>query len=260
MVLIRLLLLTAILAPSAFSQTEGTDSASPPPSKIEGLLKPYREVRLASRAQGVIAAVVEEGTELKEGEVALRLEDTMERLQLAQQTKVVEMREFENEASAALGKSAAISRIEAMEKTINLEVAKILQGQAQELLDRRTVRAPFAGVVTERLRSVGEAVDEFVPVLSLVQIDQLAFEAFLPAEFITQIHPGDKIVLYFPIFSGKSFDATVERVSPVVNPASAEFKVRLVIPNPERQLRAGLSGYFFLKAPTTATAGLPTAP
>jgi membrane fusion protein (multidrug efflux system) len=226
---------------------------SPPKEqvKIEGLLKPYQEVRLASRAQGVIQFVVEEGTELKKSEVALRLEDSMEQLQLAQQTKVVEMREFENAASTALGKSDAISRIEAMEKSINLEVAKILQGQAQELLDRRTVRAPFSGVITERLRSVGEAVDEFTPVLTFVQIDQLAFETFLPADYITQIHAGDNITLYFPIFPDKSFAGTVERVSPVVNPASAEFKVRILVPNPARVLRAGLPGFFYLTPPAT---------
>jgi membrane fusion protein, multidrug efflux system len=226
----------------------------PPPNqqvKIEGLLKPYQEVRLASRAQGVIQFVVEEGTELKESEVALRLEDSMEQLQLAQQTKVVEMREFENAASTALGKSDAISRIEAMEKSINLEVAKILHGQAKELLDRRTVRAPFSGVITERIRSVGEAVDEFIPVLTFVQIDQLAFETFLPADYITQIHAGDKVTLHFPIFPEKSFVASVERVSPVVNPASAEFKVRILVPNPDRILRAGLPGFFYLTPPPT---------
>lgn len=251
MVLIRLALLTSLL----FACPAPAASENTPPSqvKIEGLLKPYREVHLASRAQGVIQFVVEEGTELQSGQTALRLEDTMERLQVAQQTRVVEMREFENEASAALDKSAAISRIEAMEKSINLEVAKILRGQAQELLDRRTVASPFTGVITERFRSVGEAVDEFVPVLTLVQIDQLAFESFLPAEFITQITNGESVKLHFPIFPDKSFEGTVEMVSPVVNPASAEFKVRILVPNPQRELRAGLPGFFFLSPPVTTT-------
>jgi membrane fusion protein (multidrug efflux system) len=226
-------------------------AASDKTVRIHGMLKPYREVRLASRAKGVIAEIQEEGSRLKEGETAMRLENAMEKLQVDQQRKIVEMRVVEDEASSALGKSAAISRLEATEKSINLDIARILLAQAEEMLDRRSVASPFEGVVTERLRSAGEAVDEFVPVMTLVDISRLYFEAFLPARLVGVVEPGQKVTIEIPLFPGETFEGTIEMVSPVVNPASSEFKIKAAIDNSDGRLSAGLTA--FCKVPDSSS-------
>jgi len=226
-------------------------SAEPERVKFQGMLKPFREVRLASRAQGVIAEIQEEGRRLKEGETVLRLEDSMEKLQVEQQRRVLEMRVVEDEAGATLGKSSTISRLEAMEKSLNLEIARIVLAQTEELLARRTVTSPFDGVVTERLRSVGEAVDEFVPVLTIVDIDKLYFEAFLPAALVNAIKEGQSLEIEVPLFPGETFNGVVEMVSPVVNPASSEFKIKVAIDNTSGRLSSGLPASSELIKPPT---------
>lgn len=210
--------------------------------QAKGLLKPFREVRLASRSQGVIREIKEEGTVVKEGDSVVQLEDSRELIEVEKQKRVLEMREFEGNAGESLGSTGSISKLEGMEKKLNHEVAKLLLAEAKELLERRRVVSPFPGVVTERMREVGEAVDEFVPVLTVVDLSKLYFEAYLPANRARDVSTGQTAEVRVDNFPEKTFPGVVKLISPVVNPASSEFKVRIEIDNSEHLLRSGVSG------------------
>jgi len=216
--------------------------SEPPPIEAKGLLKPLREVRLASRAKGVISEIKREGTEVQEGETVMALEDKMERLQVEQQQQVLAMREFEGKAGESLNKLAAISRMEAMEKNVNYEVQKILLAQAQEALDRRKVVAPFHGYITERLRESGEAVDEFIPVLTMADVSRLYFEAYIPADRVRDVDDGQQAEIHIDTFPEKTFSGRIALKSAVINPASQEFKIKIEIDNSDHLLSSGLPG------------------
>jgi membrane fusion protein, multidrug efflux system len=224
------------------SEIRETPPVIPEAIEAQGQLKPFREVRLASRAQGVIREIKEEGSEVNEGDTVMQLEDNLERLQVQQQQDILNMRAFEGKMGETLNKSEAISKQEAMEKSVNHEVAKIQLSQAVELLDRRRVVAPFHGFVTERLRGVGEAVDEFIPVLTMVDLSQLYFEAYIPANQVRFVDEGQPVEIRIDNFPEKIFHGIVALKSPVVNPASLEFKVKILVNNADLQLSSGLAG------------------
>lgn len=215
------------------------ESADGQPIICKGLLVPYTQARMASRSQGVIETIRDEGEVVKAGDVVMRLESGMEALQVAQQEHILALRDFEWKSADELRRKNVVSATEGEEKRITLEVAKVQLAQARELLSRRTVLAPFDGVVSEQLREVGEAVDEFVPVLVLVDVNTLALEAFLPASRLKEIREGQSVIVRIPDEPEKSFQGRVDKVAPVVNAASGDFKVRIVIPNKEGALVAG---------------------
>lgn len=218
------------------------------PIVAKGLLIPCEQARMASRAQGVIATIKDDGDSVKKGEIVMELEADMEKLQVEQQKHILDLRTFEWNSAEELRKKNVVSQTEGEEKRMNLEVAKVQLAQAQQLLERRKVIAPFDGVVTERLREVGEAVDEFIPVLVLVDINQLYLELFLPAARIRDVQAGQAVTVKTPSLPDRTFEGKIERVSPTVNAASGEFKVRVLVPNPDRALVAG----------TYATVEIPT--
>ncbi len=209
------------------------------PITCKGLLMPVEQARMASRAQGVIAAIKDDGDPVKKGDVVMDLEAAMEKLQVEQQKHVLTLRTFEWNSAEELRKKNVVSQNEGEEKRMNLEVAKVQLAQTEQLLERRRVHAPFAGHVAEQLRKVGEAVDEFVPVLVLVDISRLRLELFLPASKIRDVKEGQPVNIRVADLPGKVFQGTVEKVSPTVNAASGEFKVRVLVPNPDRELVAG---------------------
>lgn len=209
------------------------------PIECKGLLVPYQQARMASRAQGVIASIKREGDVVKQGDVVMELENDMERLQVEQQRHILDLRSFEWKSTEELRRKNVVSQTEGEEKRINLEVAKVQLGQAEQLLERRKVTAPFDGVVSEKLREVGEAVDEFTPVLLLVNLDQLYLEVFLPATLTRQIKEGQIVPVSVPDLPGRVFQGRIDKLSSVVNAASGEFKVRILIPNKDRALVSG---------------------
>lgn len=214
-------------------------AADAAPTEIKGLLVPYEQARMASRDKGVIGSIKDEGDVVKKGDIVMELENDMERLQVEQQRHVLALRTFEWKSAEELRKKNVVSQTEGEEKRMNLEVAKVQLAQAEQLLERRKVPAPFAGIVTERLREVGEAVDQFTPVLLLVDVNRVYLELFLPAARIREIKEGQTVAVRVPDLPDRTFEGRIEKLSSVVNAASGEFKVRVVIPNADRALVAG---------------------
>jgi membrane fusion protein (multidrug efflux system) len=209
------------------------------PFSVEGLLLPSAQAKLASRAKGVIEEIKREGDAVKAGDTVMQLESEMERLQHDQQRHILDLRSFERAASDELSEKSVISKTEVEEKRVNHEVAKVQLELAGRLLDMRKVVAPFDGVVSERLRERGEAVDEFTPVVTLVNLSELYLEVFLPAARLRQVKVGTPVKISVTELPGREFSGSVAEVSPGVNPASGEFKVRVRVPNPRGELVAG---------------------
>jgi membrane fusion protein (multidrug efflux system) len=214
-------------------------SASGGSFTVQGLLLPAAQAKLASRAKGVIESIKREGDAVKEGEVVMELENTMEGLQLDQQRHILDLRAFERAASDELSQKSVISKTEVEEKRVNHEVAKVQLEIAGRLLHMRKVEAPFEGVIAERLRERGEAVDEFTPVVTLVKLDKLYLEVFLPAGRLREVKVGRPVTVTVEDLPGRTFAGEVAEVSPAVNPASGEFKVRVLVPNAQGELVAG---------------------
>jgi multidrug efflux pump subunit AcrA (membrane-fusion protein) len=110
---------------------------------------------------------------------------------------------------------------------------------AQAQLAQRTIRAPLAGVVTERLSAPGELVDQ-KPLLRIASIDPLRVDVLVPAAAFGQIEPGRKASVVPELFNRSSHVAVVKTVDRVVDAASNTFRVRLELPNPSGALPAGL--------------------
>ncbi len=228
--------LAALLAlPGSLPAAEGDSLAL----AVEGLLIPSAQARLASRAKGVIETIKREGDPVRRGDTVMQLESDMERLQHDQQRHILDLRSFERATSDELSQKSVISKTEVEEKRVNHEVAKVQLEQAARLLDMRRVLAPFDGVVSERLRERGEAVDEFTPVVTLVNLHDLYLEVFLPADKLRRVRVGDTVKVTLADLPGREFAGSVAEVSPSVNPASGEFKARLLVPNPRGELVAG---------------------
>lgn len=125
----------------------------------------------------------------------------------------------------------------------NRRVAELEYRRAKEELDRRTVRSPIDGVVTERLMQPGELADNQNmdrPILKLANTRVLHVEALLPLEAYRSVRPGTqaKVMPEAPI--GGTYTATVTVVDSVVDTASGTFGVRLALPNPTQQVPAGV--------------------
>lgn len=134
---------------------------------------------------------------------------------------------------------ARLADIQLRQARDNKELAALELRRAEQVLKRRTIKSPISGVVMERFKTIGEYVDE-QPVLRVAQLDPLFIEVFVPVERLGEVKPGMEAEVWSDAVGDQRWHAQVSRVDRVADVASGTYGVRLVLPNPDYRVPAGL--------------------
>lgn len=228
----RLLLLAALAAPALLS-------AAP----AEGVLLPFKEVTVSSAVQGILATVaVKEGDAVAADALLASLIDRVEAAEVARFAKVLEQKEFAAQGTSNLYRDKVVSEGEAIEKRIDRDIARLQHDIAQEQLERRKVRSPIGGLVVEKLKEAGEAVDVNEPVFRLVDISRVYLQVFIESTTALRLRHGQACAVRFPDYSDTAWAGTIDFIDPRIDGASGLVRIKVLIDNPERKLIAGMRG------------------
>jgi len=119
-------------------------------------------------------------------------------------------------------------------------VAALELDEALAALERRTIRSPVSGFVVERRMAPGEVAVDEATILRIAQTDPLRVEVILPSELFGRIEPGDRAEVVPEAPLGSPGVAEVTIVDRVIDGPSGTFGARLLLPNPDHDLPAGL--------------------
>lgn len=123
----------------------------------------------------------------------------------------------------------------------------ILELQRKKLRDT-TVRAPFAGLVKERMVTVGQFTRANTALLTLVKTDPIRLRVEIPEKMGPWIKPGQVAEIFVEAYSDRKFSGKIWRVSPTVDATKRTFVVEALVPNPNNQLKPG--SYARARVPT----------
>jgi len=111
---------------------------------------------------------------------------------------------------------------------------------AEVRLERRKLKAPFTGVVVERMKSTGEWVETGETVLRIVRMDELSVEGYVNANQVKAESRGSRVQVAWETSNNTSrIEGTLVFVSPEIDSVSQQVLVRATIPNPGLLLRPG---------------------
>ncbi len=188
--------------------------------------------------RAALAVAVERASQIGEAEVARSAQELarneLDRASEMYSQNFVSKTFLEKQMAEARGAGGRTEQASERSRLAGREVAL-----AQAQLAQRTIRAPMAGVVVERLAAPGELIDQ-KPLLRLASIDTLRVDVLVPAAAFGQIERGRKATVVPELFNQRTHTATVKTVDRVVDAASNTFRVRLELPNPTGALPAGL--------------------
>jgi membrane fusion protein, multidrug efflux system len=125
--------------------------------------------------------------------------------------------------AAEAGHAAAIAQLAA---------AKAGETGAAEMAGRATVRAPSAGVVSERMVEQGEVVSPGDELFTVVRSDVLELSGSVPVDAASQIRPGQAVVFTLSAQPGTELRGQVARIEPVADPATRQVGVYFRLNNP----------------------------
>ena len=111
---------------------------------------------------------------------------------------------------------------------------------ARKAFTDTVVRAPFNGVVAQRLVSVGGYVTKGMKVAVVVRVNPLRVQLTIPEQFISTIRVGQPVGFVVDAYPGRQFEGRVKYVSPALQADQRALTVEAVVPNATGDLKPGL--------------------
>ena len=137
------------------------------------------------------------------------------------------------------------ARAGATPEVLDAAVARVRQAEAalelaQAAFSNAELRAPFSGVVCEARGEPGELVAPGAPVVVLAETDLLAVELNLPENLAGCVKAGDELAVTVSAAGGAEVKGKVKWVAPAASSQTRLFRVRVEVPNPRGELKAGM--------------------
>nr|MCU0626930.1 efflux RND transporter periplasmic adaptor subunit [Gemmatimonadaceae bacterium] len=120
-----------------------------------------------------------------------------------------------------------------------LAAARAQQAAADAERARRTIRAPFAGIIERRTAAPGSMVQPGDEVLTLVDARTLELEAALPADASPRVRVGARVRASTSGAGAPALTGTIVRIAPALDPVTRQLRVTIAIANPQGRLPIG---------------------
>jgi membrane fusion protein (multidrug efflux system) len=136
----------------------------------------------------------------------------------------------------------------------SLQAARARVELARKAFADTTIRAPFAGLVAERVVSVGDYVTRGAHVVTIVRVDPMRVELTVPEQAVSLIKDGQPVQIAVDAYPGQTFAANVRYVSPSLRTDQRALTVEAVAANPDGRLKPGLFATAAIQQPAGAPA------
>jgi membrane fusion protein (multidrug efflux system) len=240
-------------AMSAPPQTVSTTRAGyedwQPQIEAVGSLRAEKGADLAIEVSGVVDSImfnsgddVEAGKEL----LKLRADDDVARLQSLQAT--AELNEITYQRDLKQLAIHAVSQATIDTDVANLKNAKAQVAQQQAIVDKKTLRAPFAGHLGIRAVDLGQYLGAGTVIVTLQALDPVYLDFFVPQQSVGQVRLGQPVIVKVDAFPDQTFAGQVAALNSKVDPSSRNIQVRAALKNLDRKLLPGM--YATVEIPT----------
>jgi RND family efflux transporter MFP subunit len=210
---------------------------------VTGTVTSPRTAILSTAVAGLVAEMtIDAGHRVETGDALLKLD--AELAQLALERALAEVRQRETAVADArrrfteaerVGSQRAIARteIESLRAEVTGDEAALAAAQAaareqRAIVERHTLKAPFAGVISERLAELGEWVNPGDGLLELVATDNLRFDFRVGQENFAALSPQIPVEITLDALPDSSLSGRVDTIVPVKNPSARTFLVRVL--------------------------------
>ena len=172
--------------------------------------------------------------------------------------KVVSQAEYEQRLTAvqAARQQYQTALNGAQQSFRSLQAARARVDMARKSSADTVVRAPFTGIVAERLVSTGDYVTRGMKIATVVRIDPVRVELTVPEQYLSLVKSGQAVRLSVDAYPGEVFTARVRFVSPSLKANQRALTVEAVAGNADHRLKPGLFVTALLQQPAPAPAML----
>jgi RND family efflux transporter MFP subunit len=202
-----------------------------------------QEATVVSKVRGIINEIyVEEGDEVKAGQVIAKIEDEQYRIEAARAKATLDRLQNEFRRNRELFEKNLIAAETFQNSQYEYESQKAAYDLAQLNLEHTSIKSPIGGVVSERFVKRGNMIGTDQQIFRVTDFSPLQAILYVPEHEMAKIRKNQPAELRVDALPNQTFAGHVERISPVVDSQTGTFKVTVFVDETKDLLRPGMFG------------------
>lgn len=206
-----------------------------------GSLHAVRGADLSTEVAGVVEAIhFESGTDVKGGTLLaeLRAADDIGKLESLKAT--AHLNELNYGRAKAQYEANAVAKALVDSEEANLKTARAQVAEQQAIVDKKRIRAPFAGQLGIRNADPGQYVAAGTMIVTLQTLDPIHADFFLPQQDLANLRVGQSVKAISDTFPELTFTGIIAAIDPKVDTDTRNVQVRATLQNPKHKLLPGM--------------------
>jgi membrane fusion protein, multidrug efflux system len=227
--------------PQTVSTSKAGFSEWQPNIEAVGSLRAVKGADLSLEVSGIVDTIsFNSGDDVDQGAhlLKLRSDDDVAKLDSLQAT--ADLNQITWDRDEKQFKLQAVSQANLDTDAANLKNAKAQVAQQQAILDKKTLRAPFAGHLGIRAVDLGQYLSAGTVIVTLQALDPIFVDFFVPQQAIAQVRIGQTATIKIDAFKDQPFSGEISAVNPRVDASTRNVQVRATLKNADHKLIPGM--------------------
>lgn len=245
--------MAASFSPPTVSTVKAEKQDWQPTLQAMATLRAVNGADLSAEVSGIVSKLsFESGADTPAGNVLveMRSDDDIAKLHVLQAAE--KLAEITLQRDQKQLKSQAISQAALDNDTAALDSAKAQVDQQQAIIDKKTIRAPFAGHLGIRQVDIGQYVNAGASFVTLQQLDPIYVDFTLAEQDLPRVALDQKVSLSNDAYAGQNFTGKITAINAKVDDATRNISVRATLANPDYKLLPGMFGHVTIDAGQTS--------
>jgi len=208
-----------------------------------GTVAAVQGVTVSADLPGIVDRIMfESGKAVQRGDVLVQLDTRQEQAQLAGAESQLELARLNHERMKGLVQQDAVSRAEYDTAAAGQQQAEARLNEIRAAIDRKTIRAPFSGVLGIRQVNLGQYLTAGAPVVPLQSLDPIYVNFNVPQQDAAQMRIGRTVRISSNEGGADAGQSTgrISAIDSVIDQATRNVQVQATLPNPQGRLRPGM--------------------
>jgi membrane fusion protein (multidrug efflux system) len=206
-----------------------------------GEFVPVQGVTVAAEEEGKVTAILfESGNPVAQGDVLVRVDTAVEEAQLKSAVARSENALIQLRRLQALEGTGALAQKELDDADAEWRQATAEGERLRAIIERKSIRAPFAGTTGIRQVQLGQYLAKGDPIVGLQSLSPIHFNFNLPQQRLSLVRQGQAIELLVDAYPGETFAAAITAINPQINEVTRSVQIQATVDNRDQRLRPGM--------------------
>lgn len=227
--------------PEAVTTVVAEENQWPVTLSAIGTTTPVQGVTVSADLPGIVDRIhFESGRFVREGDVLVELDTQQERAQLAAAEAQRDLARLNFERMQGLVEDGAISRADYDQAAAEKKQTEARVGEIRAAIARKTIRAPFSGILGIRQVHLGQYLSAGDPVVPLQSLNPLYVDFGVPQQDASELRVGRRVRVTVGELGNVKLTGRVTAIDSVVDEATRNVTVQATLANPGGRLRPGM--------------------